>query len=199
MLLEPLERARELRARARVKLPGSEPRTTRIADSYRIHFDEPWRERMFLSSAGFLGAFGATRAVTHAVKSDKIPIGNISESGRHIHHCVFGISGLLATGLAWNAMLGTGGLGQSRAASRATSLAYGAASALTLDEFALWLDMDADEYWNREGRKSIDAVVLFGAVLSLGSWGAPFFRDTAKRISRRRQKRSTVLGLLGVS
>jgi hypothetical protein len=51
---------------------------------------------------------------------------------------------------------------------------YGAASALTLDEFALWLNLK-DVYWTREGRESVDAVVLFGAALSVGLWGGPFF------------------------
>jgi hypothetical protein len=31
-------------------------------------------------------------------------------------------------------------------------------------------------YWSRQGRESIDAVVLFGALLSIGTWGAPLFR-----------------------
>jgi hypothetical protein len=49
-------------------------------------------------------------------------------------------------------------------------------AALTLDEFALWLNLDPDAYWTREGRLSIDAVILFGALLGVGAWGAPFFR-----------------------
>ena len=51
--------------------------------------------------------------------------------------------------------------------SRISAVAYGVASALTLDEFALWLDLE-DEYWNKEGRKSIDAVALFGGLLAMG-------------------------------
>jgi hypothetical protein len=52
----------------------------------------------------------------------------------------------------------------------------GVGAALTLDEFALWLNLDAAAYWSREGRESIDAVVLFGALLAMGAWGAPLFR-----------------------
>ena len=47
-------------------------------------------------------------------------------------------------------------------------------AALTLDEFALWLNLK-DVYWAREGRESIDAVVLFGALLAIGAWGSPLF------------------------
>ena len=56
-----------------------------------------------------------------------------------------------------------------------TSVLYGGASALTLDEFALWLDLE-DVYWTKQGRASVDAVVLFGGVLSIGLWGRPFFQ-----------------------
>ena len=57
---------------------------------------------------------------------------------------------------------------------RATAVAYGAGSALTLDEFALWLNL-SDVYFAPEGRESIDAVILFGSVLSTGFWGGPSF------------------------
>ena len=36
--------------------------------------------------------------------------------------------------------------------------------------FALWLNLE-DVYWAREGRASIDAVILFGALLLMGVWG----------------------------
>ena len=48
-------------------------------------------------------------------------------------------------------------------------------AALTLDEFALWLNLQADAYWTKEGRSSIDAVILFGSLLMIGAWGAPLF------------------------
>jgi hypothetical protein len=63
-----------------------------------------------------------------------------------------------------------------------TSILYGGASALTLDEFALWLDLE-DVYWTKQGRASVDAVVLFGGVLSIGLWGGPFFRRLIKELS----------------
>jgi hypothetical protein len=53
------------------------------------------------------------------------------------------------------------------------------ASALTLDEFALWLTF-RDVYWEREGRLSIDAVVLFGSLLSIAMWGGAFLRDLVR-------------------
>ena len=59
-------------------------------------------------------------------------------------------------------------------------------AALTLDEFALWLNLSADAYWTRQGRESIDAVILFGALLAIGAWGSPLF-------TRRKQAATTKL------
>jgi hypothetical protein len=47
-------------------------------------------------------------------------------------------------------------------------------AALTLDEFALWLNL-ANVYWSPQGRESIDAVILFGSLLAIGTWGAPLY------------------------
>ena len=58
------------------------------------------------------------------------------------------------------------------------SLLYGLGAALTLDEFALWLNLK-DVYFVREGRSSIDAVVLFGSLLAISAWGAPLFAALA--------------------
>jgi hypothetical protein len=63
------------------------------------------------------------------------------------------------------------------------SLLYGVGAALTLDEFALWLNLK-DVYFVREGRSSIDAVVLFGSLLAIGGWGAPLFAAVAKRTTK---------------
>jgi hypothetical protein len=56
------------------------------------------------------------------------------------------------------------------------SVSYGVGAALTLDEFALWLNLEPDAYWSSAGRLNIDAIILFGRLLAVGAWGAPFFR-----------------------
>ena len=58
------------------------------------------------------------------------------------------------------------------------SMTYGVAAALTLDEFALWLNL-RDVYWEREGRESFEALALFGALLAVGLLGKPFFHGIA--------------------
>jgi hypothetical protein len=137
---------------------------------YRRHLSDPRRERAFLSAAGFTSAFATARGITHAIRAGVGPFGNISAGGRHIHHSTFGILGLLGVGYAWLYQWGIGTPPCSRASSRASATLYGVAAALTLDEFALWLDLQ-DDYWDRQGRKSIDAVAMFGGLLTMGVAG----------------------------
>jgi hypothetical protein len=55
---------------------------------------------------------------------------------------------------------------------------FGVAAALTLDEFALWLNL-RDVYWEREGRESFEALALFGGLLAIGIFGRAFWRGVA--------------------
>jgi hypothetical protein len=137
---------------------------------YERHFSDPRRERGFLSATGFTVAFATARGITHAIRAGVGPFHNISEGGRHIHHSTFGILGLLACGYLWTYQMALGINPRRRWASRVSATAYGVASALTLDEFALWLDLH-DDYWDKQGRKSIDAVALFGGLLAMGVAG----------------------------
>lgn len=137
---------------------------------YERHFSDARTERAFLSAVGFTTAFATARGVTHAIRAGVGPFHNISEGGRHIHHSTFGIFGLLGLGYVWTYRWALGPAQGQRWPSRITAATYGVASALTLDEFALWLDLH-DDYWSKEGRKSIDAVALFGGLLTIGVAG----------------------------
>ena len=92
-----------------------------------------------------------------------------------------GILILLAVGFGWLVEVGSGSEQSSVIASRLLSFLYGAGAALTLDEFALWLNLE-DVYWAREGRESIDAVILFGSVLLMAIWGAGFLRAVGRQV-----------------
>jgi hypothetical protein len=137
---------------------------------YARHFSDPRRERAFLSAVGFTAAFATARGITHAIRAGVGPFNNISEGGRHIHHSTFGIFGLLGLGYLWTYRLAIGPDPGRRWPSRVSASLYGVASALTLDEFALWLDLH-DDYWDKQGRKSIDAVAIFGGLLTMGVAG----------------------------
>ena len=135
--------------------------------------DRP-RRRLFLASVSFFVTFVGVRLLVRSITHHVGPFGWVMIDGRHIHHLVWGILLLLAVGYCTLAEVGTGNSPASIFFSRLLSILYGVGAALTLDEFALWLNLQ-DVYWARQGRESIDAVILFGAILAAGAWGAPLF------------------------
>jgi hypothetical protein len=142
--------------------------------------DRPHR-RLFLASVSFFITFLAVRLLVLSITHHVGPFGYVEMGGHHIHHLVWGILLLLITGHATLAEVGTRGTPGSIFLSRLLAIGYGIGAALTLDEFALWLNLDAMAYWSREGRESIDAVVLFGALLAVTTWGAPLWRRLFRR------------------
>jgi hypothetical protein len=156
---------------------------TRLREIYRRQLEESRRERLFLASVGFFIAVVVIRGITIAIHYDIGPFHNVSVHGRHIHHLVWGIAGLLFVGYMWLLQIGTGTGGSSQWAGRFTSLMFGVAAALTLDEFALWLNL-SDVYWQREGRESYEAMGLFGGLLGIGVFGAPFLKGILREIGR---------------
>jgi hypothetical protein len=157
------------------------PRETEFhpVDAYRRHLANPRRERAFLSAVGFTTAFAACRIVTHSIRAGIGPFHNMSAGGRHLHHSTFGILGQIGLGYASTYQWALGVDPKRRAASRATAILYGVMSALTLDEFALWFDLQ-DDYWDTAGRKSIDAVALFGGISTIGVAGSGIFHEAVR-------------------
>ena len=143
-----------------------------------------WYQRVFVGTGrapavwmliGFLVTFAVTRAITRRIRARAAAArtqppdqgrGGLSDlyiGGVHVHHQVWGILLVLASGLLqfrysprspWEEVL---------------AALFGAGAALTLDEFALWFNLD-DVYWTKTGRQSIDAILIgsaLGAVLLL--------------------------------
>ena len=147
-----------------------------LGELYRFHFKNEARERLFLASLGFLLTFGVVRVVTLLIRIGVGPFHNVTTNGGlHIHHLVWGILILLLVGYVW---LIEKAVGSSWVAS-VTAIAYGVGAALTLDEFALWLNLQ-DVYWEHAGRQSVDAVIIFASLLSVGIWGGAFLRAVAR-------------------
>jgi hypothetical protein len=142
--------------------------------------DRPHR-RLLLASVSFFITFLTARLLVLSITHHVGPFGYVEMGGRHIHHLVWGILLLLFTGYATLAEAGTKATFGSIFLSRLLSIAYGIGAALTLDEFALWLNLDAMAYWSRQGRESIDAVILFGSLLAITTWGAPLWRRLFRR------------------
>jgi hypothetical protein len=141
--------------------------------------DRP-RRRLFVASLTFFLTFAGVRGVVYCITHQIPPFHFIEMGGRHIHHLVIGIAILLLVGYGWLVEFGTGSDDSSILLSRLMSILYGVGAALTLDEFALWLNLK-DVYWSPEGRTSIDAIILFGAFLAASAWGAPLFQSPRKK------------------
>ncbi len=155
----------------------------RIPHLYRVHFAEPRRELLFLSGGSFFITFMITRGITRLMYHGLGPIRSVKVGGTHVHHQVFGILMLIGSGHAW-LHLASRRRRDDRGLLRATTLVYGVGSALTLDELALWLNLE-DVYWKSPGREIIDAGILAISFGSIAAWGAPFFRALARETRSR--------------
>ncbi|HEX3561955.1 MAG TPA: hypothetical protein VHU24_03880 [Solirubrobacterales bacterium] len=163
-----------------------------VASAYREGIVDTGRETAFLFFISFLVSFGFIRTSAHMIRAQVSwwP-GNVSVGGTHIHHLVWGILLLLINGYIgvaihpgdpWRDIV---------------AVLFGIGTGLTLDEFALWLNLK-DVYWSKQGRRSIDAVVIAGALsgvllISLRSW-----IDVTTEVADVVQAAVGVIGLLGV-
>ena len=161
-----------------------------VHELFHQHVRDRPRRRLFLAAVGFFLTFAVARAVAFAAGRGFGPFHYIYIHGTHVHHLVWGILLLLIVGFCFLIEVGTGTRSSSLFASRLMSLLYGVGAALTLDEFALWLNLEESVYWTREGRASLDAVILFGGVLLIGIWGRQFLKALTGELFRPRRKKS---------
>lgn len=144
-------------------------------DWYQQFFVDTGRAAALWALIGFLVTFAVTRTITRRIrdKAEQRPpvagaagsdaeagsggLRNVYIGGVHIHHQVWGILLVLVTGLLQIRYDPDPPLAEILGA------LFGAGAALTLDEFALWVDLD-DVYWGAEGRKSIEAIMVAAAI-----------------------------------
>ena len=157
---------------------------TRLGFVIRATIPDRPRQRMFIASVAFVITFVGVRVLVELIRRDVGPFQWVLVGGKHIHHLVWGILILLLVGYGWLLDLGRNHTPLSIFFGRLMSVSYGVGAALTLDEFALWLNLE-DVYWAHAGRLSIDAVILFGSLLGVGAWGAPFFRGVQRMWTNR--------------
>lgn len=156
---------------------------TRLRRVYEHRFTESRRERLFLASLGFFVTVLVVRGLTLAIRYDIGPFHNVTMRGRHIHHLVWGILLLLLVGYLWLVEVGAGIAASTQWTGRLTSMLFGVGAALTLDEFALWLNLQ-DVYWGREGRESFEAMALFGGLLAVGVFGRSFWTGLVRDLGK---------------
>jgi hypothetical protein len=143
-----------------------------ITRAYDRHIQVPGKEVHFLILIAFVCSFGFIRTSAHMIRAQVSwwP-GNVeTKSGTHVHHLVWGILLLLSMGYVGIATdLGSPWL-------ELVAIAFGIGMGLTLDEFALWLNLE-DVYWQQKGRQSIDAVIVATSLLVLALLGLQFWID----------------------
>lgn len=138
------------------------PLVASVADAYRDGIVDTGREAQFLFLAAFLVTFGFIRTSAHMIRAQVSwwP-GNVeTKGGLHIHHMVWGILTIMIVG--WVAV--TSDLGSP--AREICAVLFGVGTGLTLDEFALWLNLK-DVYWEKQGRASIDAVIVAATLAAM--------------------------------
>jgi len=150
---------------------------TRLGGLLRRHVPDTARRRMLLANAAFIATFLFLRGLTYCIHNNIGPFHDVEIGGKHIHHLVWGILGMMGVGFAWLAEVGTGDKRSTASvfSGRLLALLYGAAAALTLDEFALWWNL-SDVYWAKQGKESIDAGIIFASLLSLCIIAMPLFK-----------------------
>jgi hypothetical protein len=147
-----------------------------IGSLYERAIVDTGREAEFLFFVAFLVSWSFIRTSAHLIRAQVSwwP-GNVEVGGTHIHHLVWGIILLLISGWIgvtiqpeppWQEIL---------------AVLFGIGTGLTLDEFALWLNL-RDVYWEKEGRRSIDAVILAAMLTGFVLVGFTAWVDVAKDV-----------------
>jgi hypothetical protein len=163
-----------------------------IADAYRDGIVDTGRETEFLFFISFLLTFGFIRTSAHMIRAQVSwwP-GNVKVGGTHVHHLVWGILLVLICGYVgvaihpgdpWRDIV---------------AVLFWVGTGLTLDEFALWLNLK-DVYWSKEGRASIDAVMIAAAISGMLLVGLRSWIDVTAQVENAVQAAVGGIGLLGV-
>jgi len=146
-----------------------------LADFWNDQILAEEKQGLFLVLTGFLLSFAFIRMSTRLMRSPRVPWwpgSVVSESGVHLHHLVFGIVTMMASGAIGFTVLGDSPYAE------ICAFAFGVGAGLTIDEFALWVYLE-DVYWAEEGRVSIDATVIAAASMGLILLGfSPFSFET---------------------
>ena len=160
-----------------------------IGSLYERAIVDTGRQPEFLFFVAFLVSFGFIRTSAHLIRAQVSwwP-GNVEVGGTHVHHLVWGILLLLTAGYIgvtvapdspWHEIL---------------AVVFGIGTGLTLDEFALWLNL-SDVYWSEKGRRSIDAVIVAACLSGIVLVGFSAWIDVADRVE---EEVFAVVGFFGV-
>jgi hypothetical protein len=163
-----------------------------IGDLYQEGIVDTGKEAEFLVFVSFLLTFAFIRTSTHMIRAEVSwwP-GNVQVGGTHIHHLVWGIWMLLIFG--WLEIA----INPASPWHQVSAVMFGIGAALTLDEFALWLNLK-DVYWEKQGRASVDAVIIVVAVSGLLLIGFSGWVEAATQVESEVFTAVGASGILGI-
>lgn len=129
-----------------------------IGHIYDLVVADDGRQRAFVCLAALLISFLLIRTSARMTRRFSWWPGGVETSGGvHLHHFVWGIFLMLASGFVGI------GLHLHEPWGGIVAAAFGVGAGLTLDEFALWTRME-DVYWREEGRSSLEAVAIVATI-----------------------------------
>jgi hypothetical protein len=148
-----------------------------LGSEFQHQIVDTGRLAAFLFFVALLGTFAFIRTSTHMIRAQVSwwP-GNVSVGGTHVHHLVWGIFAMMIFGYV-------GVVLQPESPWREiVTVFFAIGMGLTLDEFALWLDLK-DVYWEKEGRKSVDAMIVAGCLAGMAVVGFSSFVKLADDVA----------------
>jgi hypothetical protein len=154
-----------------------EESTVLFASIYQRWIVETGKQPELFLLLAFLASFGFIRTSAHMIRAQVSwwP-GNVSVGGTHVHHLVWGILAILVSGYVAIAIAPGSPMREILA------VGFGVGAGLTLDEFALWLNLE-DVYWSEKGRRSIDAVIIAATLAALVLTGLRVWLDLADEVA----------------
>lgn len=162
-----------------------------VSGAYAQDVVDAGKQPQLLFLAAFLVTFGIVRGVTHAIRAGRFGLKDVEVGRTHVHHLVWGILLLIASGYGAIAL-------DFFPAREALAVAFGIGVGLTLDEFALWVEL-RDVYWGPDGRWSIDAVIVTAVLAALVLLGLHFWFEVATHVEEVADVAWASAGLVGVA
>ena len=136
------------------------------------------QQSALLAWLSFGATFGVTRALTTWIRDGHGPAsGGMSLGGQHFHHYNLGIA--ILAGIGAVAIRGS----EVHRKHPVTAVAYGASTALIVDEAALLLDLQ-DVYWTPAGEESVNLAIGIIAGGGVVLAGAPLWPALSREIFR---------------
>lgn len=134
---------------------------TLLGDFWHDQIADDGRQGIFLLLVSFLASFLFIRTSARLGRSTTWWPGSVvTDGGVHLHHLVWGICLMMASGVVAFT------LRDETPWFEVCAVLFGVGMGLTIDEFALWVYLK-DVYWAQQGRASIDAALYAAAFMGL--------------------------------